>query len=1001
MDGLVVLLFLGAIWLFLAPFCIMGKIGAAEERLNARIEDLKAKLNTMAVEVARFKAGTREAESVSSVGGAPDVPPYGAPEPPEIPGEFLLLPAVGEDAVPEVSPVESEPLRIADEARREITADPVDESLGTKETEEISFAGAVTSSDGEDVEEATVDVKFFAADSEKPSFEVGSPNPFSATAGEPGVVSVAWHRLFSWLLAEGNIWVCAGVLLFFVGFGLLFSYAIQIGLLTLEMRLAGAAAVGLGMAGLGFRLRERRRAYGLILQGGGMGVLYLVVLAATKFNSLSTGLPVLPAAAAVVAMLVLSLFTVMLALLQDYQPLALFAVLGGFVAPPLVSTGSHNHVALFAIYTLLNFEILMLAFRRNWRLLNRMGFLLTVGIGTAWGMRDWRPELFLSVEPFLVIFLATYTLIAIRAARQLPESPEDDGARCDADLLLAVCTPFSFFLLQTQVAGHFTYGMAVTCLGLGLWYLAFGAWLLRGGERYHTVMPRLFISLCILFSNLVVPYAFENVASSAIWAVEGAFLIILASRCGSYKALLGGVVLHVGALILYSPEAMRLDPAVASRLSPIFVSGVLFALAHWGSGFWATRFRPLREGPLYDDWERWLQGFLGFDGSGFRAVLPWVFTVTGSLWWWWTIGDQIPRVDLSWLSAFSVACVTASVMCWMSVRFEWRAARCLLTAPLVAGLAWTLGFLPFRLDGSLFHLFEVGRNLWLSAIVYVATIGTAFYLLRGTTATLLTKVTRFVALFVGLMLAHGAMEQWGLRFGPDWARLFSILPLLGTLLCLPKVHEEIMLLLVHYKPCLLAATGLPLLLCLPAFIGSFSWKGSAVFGVFVPVLNPLELWQGAAILAFGLWIGFFSDRHSRAFGFLRRGIFALLFIWINQVATRGTWWYTNAVYYDIWSVLRTPHCQGVIAILWGILGLAGILRGQKLRDRLLWRMGAGLLAVDMIKLLLFDLNRAATLTRILAFLVLGGLFLLIGWAAPLPPKKDEEKAENVNDVEEN
>jgi uncharacterized membrane protein len=34
-----------------------------------------------------------------------------------------------------------------------------------------------------------------------------------------------------------------------------------------------------------------------------------------------------------------------------------------------------------------------------------------------------------------------------------------------------------------------------------------------------------------------------------------------------------------------------------------------------------------------------------------------------------------------------------------------------------------------------------------------------------------------------------------------------------------------------------------------------------------------------------------------------------------------------------------------------------------------------------------DLNRAETLTRILAFLVLGGFFLLIGWAAPLPPKE--------------
>jgi uncharacterized membrane protein len=73
--------------------------------------------------------------------------------------------------------------------------------------------------------------------------------------------------------------------------------------------------------------------------------------------------------------------------------------------------------------------------------------------------------------------------------------------------------------------------------------------------------------------------------------------------------------------------------------------------------------------------------------------------------------------------------------------------------------------------------------------------------------------------------------------------------------------------------------------------------------------------------------------------------------------------------------------------LWGVLGVSAILLGQKTRRRALWTAGARLLAIDMVKLLLVDLNKAATLTRIMAFLVLGGLFFLIGWAAPLPPQK--------------
>lgn len=162
-----------------------------------------------------------------------------------------------------------------------------------------------------------------------------------------------------------------GVLLFLVGFGLLFNYAIQAGLLSLEMRQAAAAATGILMVAFGFRMRLRRRTYALVLQGGGMDVLYLVVLATAKFHSLPIDAPILPEGPAVGAMHFLSVVTVILALLQNYEPLALFAVLGGFAAPLLIQVGTRNPVMLFSACTLLNLEILVIAFRRRWRLLTR------------------------------------------------------------------------------------------------------------------------------------------------------------------------------------------------------------------------------------------------------------------------------------------------------------------------------------------------------------------------------------------------------------------------------------------------------------------------------------------------------------------------------------------------------------------------------------------------------------------------------------------------------
>jgi uncharacterized membrane protein len=174
-------------------------------------------------------------------------------------------------------------------------------------------------------------------------------------------------------------------------------------------------------------------------------------------------------------------------------------------------------------------------------------------------------------------------------------------------------------------------------------------------------------------------------------------------------------------------------------------------------------------------------------------------------------------------------------------------------------------------------------------------------------------------------------------------------------------------------------------------------KGAAVNGIFIPLLNPLELWQGIFIISSILCAGFAIPKNlrpnqSKNSKKIFYGSVAPLFVWLNLMALRGTWHYLAPSSASMWEAARTAHGQAVIAILWGVLGLGAILYGQKTRSRDLWQVGAGLVGVDMLKLLLVDLHRAATLTRILAFLVLGGLFLLIGWAAPLPPKENKNES---------
>jgi uncharacterized membrane protein len=83
-----------------------------------------------------------------------------------------------------------------------------------------------------------------------------------------------------------------------------------------------------------------------------------------------------------------------------------------------------------------------------------------------------------------------------------------------------------------------------------------------------------------------------------------------------------------------------------------------------------------------------------------------------------------------------------------------------------------------------------------------------------------------------------------------------------------------------------------------------------------------------------------------------------------------------------------PYFQGILAMLWGLAALVLIFfGGKKYGSRVLWFLGAGLIALDIVKVMMIDMRNAATMVRIFAVLLLGGLFLFIGWLSPLPPRK--------------
>jgi hypothetical protein len=75
----------------------------------------------------------------------------------------------------------------------------------------------------------------------------------------------------------------------------------------------------------------------------------------------------------------------------------------------------------------------------------------------------------------------------------------------------------------------------------------------------------------------------------------------------------------------------------------------------------------------------------------------------------------------------------------------------------------------------------------------------------------------------------------------------------------------------------------------------------------------------------------------------------------------------------------------LVSLLWACMGAALTLNARRVSSRVQWSAGAAFLVSAAIKLILLDFGSLGQLANILAVIAAGGVFLLVGWLAPMPP----------------
>lgn len=784
----------------------------------------------------------------------------------------------------------------------------------------------------------------------------------SAARADPLAPIKAW-------LFGGNTIVKAGVGILFVGLAFLAKFASEHVHLPIEMRLTGIAAVALVLLVVGWRLRLSRPGYAQVLQGGAVAVLYLTLFVSFRFFGVLAVGPVFA------LMVVVAALAAALAVLQDARALAVIGALGGFATPLLVSTGSGNHVALFSYYLVLDLGIAAVAWHRTWRALNLIGFFGTFVIATTWGVLKYRPDQYASSQAFLVAFFLLFVAIMLMPARAAGRDAGSAAPRSDAWVqgCLLFGLPTITFVLQHGLVRETEYGSAMSALVLAAFYVALAVWMRKRAHLAATFEASLAIGT--VFLTLVIPFALDARSTAGAWALEGAGLVWLGFRQSRRLARLFGYALLLlsGAAMLFAFDRHGMP---TTPLNAYFFNELMAAAAALATALFVQRATAASGATMRRE-----------------AVAEPLLIAWGTLWLLAAAALQIdsfvagPARLAAWLASFSAIALLYALL---SARLRW---------PRVALPA--MAHAPLHMLGALITASALARPMqdggWWAWPLALLAHGVVLWRLAphwpGVARDTVHAFGVLVLATLGALQGRAITATWG-DAASAWSWLGWLVAPAALLMLLPRPASarrwpvSAAPAAYQWVASLLLTAGL----LLWALLANLASNGSAEPLPHIPLLNPLDLGIGVALLASALWLRSEAARAEMANtpGLPVALLGASGFIWLNAMLIRAFHHYGGVPFrIDAW--LHSLAVQTGITLLWTVTALVLMWLSARRALRLPWMVGAALLAAVVLKLLVVDLSGSGTVTRIVSFIGVGVLMLVIGYVAPLPATDKGER----------
>jgi uncharacterized membrane protein len=346
----------------------------------------------------------------------------------------------------------------------------------------------------------------------------------------------------------GQYWLNRiGIVAMLIGVSYFLKYAFDNNWVGPGGRIAIGLLVGIGLVLWSERFRHRGyAAFSYSLKAVGIGTLYLSLWGAFQIYHL------IPAAAAFLAMAIVTAATIALALSQDAELLASFALVGGFSTPVLLSTGQNHEAVLFSYVVLLDLAILTTAIFKPWRRLLWGSFAGTIILYLGWYSEYYSADQRALTVTFAALFAAIFAVIPLAASSA--RSTRFSGHSTTLTLL-PLFNAAAFFLALYAMYEQDKTTLTWYALALAAVYLGLGSAIKnRLSVEYADFINLLHVAIAVAFITIAIPLKLDAQWITIGWLVESGALLWLSvtARAGflRYFAVFA-LILGIARLLFY------------------------------------------------------------------------------------------------------------------------------------------------------------------------------------------------------------------------------------------------------------------------------------------------------------------------------------------------------------------------------------------------------------------------------------------------------------------